>query len=124
MSHNSHANLDAALFDRLNEVMQRLDHLTDTVASLVEQRTAKDWYTTAEVARLLGKAEFTVREWCRQRRVEADKRPCGRGRSREWIVSHEELTRVRNEGLLPLSYRPLHDPHRLGKRGTRSVQAR
>lgn len=24
------------------------------------------------------------------------------GRSKEWLISHEELTRIRNEGLLPL----------------------
>jgi hypothetical protein len=67
----------------------------------VEQRTVKDWYTTAEVAKLLSKAEFTVREWCRLGRVQAQKKRCGRGISSEWIISHEELTRIRNEGLLP-----------------------
>ncbi|MBI3465104.1 MAG: hypothetical protein HY000_18915 [Planctomycetes bacterium] len=72
------------------------------VARLVQQRTVKDWYTTAEVATLLGKAEFTVREWCRNRRVNAEKRECGRGRSREWVVSDHELKRIQNEGLLPL----------------------
>jgi len=69
--------------------------------SIIEQRIIKDWYTTAEVAKVLGKAEFTVREWCRLGRVRAEKKKCGRGASSEWIVSHEELTRVRNEGLLP-----------------------
>ena len=62
----------------------------------------KDWYTVAEVAEILGKAEFTVREWCRLGRVYASKRACGRGTSQEWIIAHEELTRIRNEGLLPL----------------------
>jgi hypothetical protein len=50
---------------------------------------------------LLNKSEYTVREWCRQRRVRATKRACGWGDSKDWIVSHEELTRLRNEGLLP-----------------------
>ena len=61
----------------------------------------KEWYSTAEVAAILGRAEFTVREWCRLGRVRAEKKKCGRGPASEWIVSHEELTRVRNEGLLP-----------------------
>src|SRR5438105_14904784 len=91
--------------------MRRLDRLSETLESLVEQRTVKHWYTTAEVARLLGKPEFTVREWCRLGRVEADKRPCGRGRSRDWIVSHDELTRIRNEGLLP-TQRSVPEPRR------------
>jgi hypothetical protein len=42
-----------------------------------------------------------VREWCRLGRVAASERACGRGKFQEWIVSHEELTRLRNEGLLP-----------------------
>jgi hypothetical protein len=61
----------------------------------------ESWYTTAEVGKLLNKSEYTVREWCRQRRVRATKRACGWGDSKDWIVSHEELTRLRNEGLLP-----------------------
>jgi hypothetical protein len=69
---------------------------------LIEQEPAKEYYTTAEVAKILGRAEFTVREWCRGGRVWAEKRQCGRGRSREWMISHEELQRIQNEGLLPL----------------------
>jgi hypothetical protein len=33
--------------------------------------------------------------------VYASKRACGRGHAKEWIISHEELTRIQNEGLLP-----------------------
>jgi len=80
---------------------ERLSRIERLLQSLVDQRTIKEWYSTAEVAQLLGKAEFTVREWCRLGRVRAEKKKCGRGVSSEWIISHEELTRVRNEGLLP-----------------------
>ena len=73
-----------------------------TLAALLQQRTVKEWYTTAEVAEFLHKAEYTVREWCRQGRIQAKKKVCGRGRGGEWLVSHEELTRIRNEGILPL----------------------
>jgi hypothetical protein len=79
----------------------RLDQIEQTLALLVQQRTIKEWYSTAEVAKLLGKAEFTVREWCRLGRINAKKKACGRGISSEWIISHDEVTRVRNEGLLP-----------------------
>ena len=61
------------------------------IERLTQQETVKEWYTTAEVAKLLGKAEFTVREWCRLGRVRAEKKKCGRGPASEWIVSHEEL---------------------------------
>ena len=83
------------------ELVDRLDRIETLLASLVEQRTVKEWYSTTEVARLLGRAEFTVREWCRLGRVHAQKKKSGRGVASEWIISHDELTRVRNEGLLP-----------------------
>lgn len=83
------------------DVLVRLARIESLLASLVEQKTVKDWYTTAEVAAIVGRAEFTVREWCRLGRVRAVKKKSGRGPASEWIVSHEELTRVRNEGLLP-----------------------
>jgi excisionase family DNA binding protein len=67
---------------------------------LVEQRTIKEWYTTDEVAEILGKAPFTVREWCRNGRINAAKPDCGRGSAKEWIISHTELRRIQNEGLL------------------------
>jgi hypothetical protein len=87
---------------RLDQLAERLERMEAAVMVLAGQRVAKDWYTTGEVARLLDKAEFTVREWCRLQRVRAQKRPCGRGLSSEWRISHAELTRVRNEGLLPI----------------------
>lgn len=83
------------------DLAARLDRIEQTLNLIVQQRAIKEWYSTAEVAKLLGKAEFTVREWCRLGRVKAEKKQCGRGVSGEWIISHEELTRVRNEGLLP-----------------------
>ena len=69
---------------------------------LVSQKTIKDFYTTNEIASVLKKRPYTVREWCRYRRIHAVKRACGRGRSKDWAVSHSELTRIQNEGLLPV----------------------
>jgi hypothetical protein len=83
------------------DVLARLARIESLLASLVEQKTVKEWYTTAEVAAIVERAEFTVREWCRLGRVRAVKKKSGRGPASEWIVSHVELTRVRNEGLLP-----------------------
>ena len=84
-----------------DDILNRLDKIEALPAALVEQRVAKDWYSTAEVALLLGKAEFTVREWCRLGRVLAEKKKSGRGPASEWIISYAELTRIRNEGLRP-----------------------
>ena len=80
---------------------ERLEKIESLLARLLQQRTIKDWYAIAEVAELLGKAEFTVREWCRLGRIHAQKRPCGRGRSHEWMIAHDELLRIQNQGLLP-----------------------
>ncbi len=88
--------------DQFALLHNRLERIEATLATLVHQRTVKDWYSTDEVAELLGKAPFTVRQWCRLRRVQAKKRPCGRGQSAEWMISHEEVMRIKNEGLLPL----------------------
>ena len=74
---------------------------THVVHSLVREKTIKEWYSTAEVASLVGKAEYTVREWCRQGRVRATKKSYARGSHPEWLIAHDELTRLRSEGLLP-----------------------
>ena len=87
----------------LHRRVKALDDKVDAIQSLLASDTKeKDWYTVSEVAEVLGKAEFTVREWCRLGRVYASKRECGRGNCQEWIVSQEELQRIENEGLLPL----------------------
>ena len=71
------------------------------LAVLVERQTVRDWYTTEQVAQFVGKAEFTVREWCRLGRLKAEKRMSGRGAYPAWVISHAELLRYQREGLLP-----------------------
>ena len=83
-------------------VLERLERIEAQLAVLVERQTVKDWYSTDEVAKLLCKAEFTVREWCRLGRIKASKRQSGRGAYPAWVISHEELLRYQREGLLPL----------------------
>ena len=87
---------------RLDAFAEKLVKIESTLSTLAQQRTVKEWYTTTEVAAILTRAEYTVREWCRQHRIRAKKKTCGRGRGGEWLVSHEELTRIKNEGILPL----------------------
>jgi hypothetical protein len=89
------------LADQLDQLTGRLARIEAALSTLIEQRMVKEWYSTEEVAKLLGKAPFTVREWCRLGRVRASKRNCGRGYHSEWMISHEELTRLRSHGLLP-----------------------
>ena len=84
-------------------VEERLDRIEAMLAVLVERQTVREWYTTAEAASLLGKAEFTVREWCRRGRMAAEKRLSGRGAHPEWAISHAELQRYQRDGLRPLT---------------------
>ena len=83
-------------------VEERLQRIEQMVATLLEKQTIKDWYGTEEAARIVGKAEFTVREWCRLGRILAEKRGSGRGKYQSWVISHAELQRIQREGLLPL----------------------
>ena len=73
------------------------------LADLIRQRNVQEWYTTDQVAAILGKAKFTVREWCRHGRINCRKQGSGRGTYMSWVISHEELLRIQREGLLPLA---------------------
>jgi hypothetical protein len=86
----------------IEPVLERLDRMEALLGELLRQRAVKDWYTTDEVAEILGRAKFTVREWCRHGRVHCRKQNNGRGKHRAWVISHEELLRIQREGLLPL----------------------
>ena len=84
------------------QVLDHLEKIEAQLGELVRQRTVRDWYSTDEVAAILGKAKFTVREWCRLGRVHCRKKDSGRGKHQSWAISHDELARIQREGLLPL----------------------
>jgi transposase len=86
----------------LGEVIRRLEAIEQGVRFLLDQRAVRDFYSIAEFARIVGRSEFTCREWCRLGRIKGLKKRNGRGLSAEWVVSHEELLRFQREGLLPL----------------------
>ena len=90
----------SALFEKLTRIEEKLD-------ALLSEAVPQDHYSVADVARFAGRAEFTVRQWCLQGRIRAEKRACGRGLTREWMISREELQRWRSEGLLPMKPQPL-----------------
>jgi hypothetical protein len=82
---------------------QRLEKLESLLVVLVERQQVREWYTTAEFGRAVGKADVTIREHCRLSRLRAEKRQSGRGAYPQWVLSHEELQRYRREGLLRAS---------------------
>jgi hypothetical protein len=83
-------------------VEERLEELRSLVMVLVERQQVREWYSVEEFARTVGRAEFTVREWCRHGRIHAEKKDSGRGAYAAWVISHAELLRFQREGLLPL----------------------
>jgi len=87
-------------------VSEQLDRIEHLLTRLIERQTVKDHYEVEELAEVVGKAPFTVREWCRHGRINASKRQSGRGPHAGWVVSHDELLRYRREGLLPDQRRP------------------
>jgi len=79
---------------------ERLDRIESLLTDLVERESIRDYYTTEQFAKLVGKSEFTVREYCRLGRLKAEKRQSGRGAHPAWVVSHEEYLRYQRQGLL------------------------
>src|SRR6202035_4215769 len=78
----------------LREVLAAIAELREL---LLSQRQLRDYYTTEQLAETLGRAHWTVREWCRLGRIHAEKRMTGRGRSQEWVISHAEFLRFQKE---------------------------
>ena len=122
MPHDLHESLAQAITALLNVHESRIEAIRQRQVQLGEllnevhaivvdfrdraspQRT-QDWFSPGEAARALGKQPYTVREWCRLRRINARKRPGGRGDAVEWEISAVEIERYRNHGLLPLPTR-------------------
>src|SRR5262245_34959466 len=87
--------------------------LLDKVLKMLEETSPalKDHYTVEEAAQMLGKAEYTVRQWCLDKRIRAKKKKSGRGKHQAWVIERDELERYQREGLLPEG-KPDHVPLR------------
>jgi len=95
------------------DLLARLEKIEELLQQLIQAKVVpQQYYSTADAAKILGKAEWTVREWCRLGRVHSNKRPSGRGASKEWMISFEEMQRIKSEGLLPL--KPIVRRHSAG----------
>ncbi|HEV3436527.1 MAG TPA: hypothetical protein VG122_04155 [Gemmata sp.] len=83
-------------------ILKELQEVKAMLAVLVARQQVREFYSVEEFAQLLGKAVFTVREWCRLGRIRAEKRLSGRGAFPAWCISHDEWLRYQREGLLSL----------------------
>ena len=93
------------IFESKLGILERIEAM---LLVLVE-RQQREWYSVEEFARIVGRAEFTCREWARHGRIRAEKRLSGRGAFPAWAISHVELLRYQREGLLPLRQLPRGD---------------
>lgn len=69
----------------------------------IRREVLKDFSEIGESARLVGKAEFTIREWARHGRIGATWRKGGRAPHPLRVIGREELTRHRGDGLKPIT---------------------
>jgi transposase len=91
--------LSAEILNELADLRAMLAEIRDQV---VNPREAREWYSVDEVAGMLGKSAYTVRQWCNLGRLIAAKRAERRGGTALWSISTAELARYKNEGLLPI----------------------
>jgi hypothetical protein len=92
-------NLLAKMDQRMSKLETSMGQGFGQIEELLRRKeTIKESYTTKELAEILGKKEYTVREWCRLGRVAANKLSGGRGNEGEWRIPHEELIRYRTGG--------------------------
>lgn len=86
--------------DRLRRIEQLLERL-------VERSIVKSHYSVEEFAALVKRASFTVRNWCNDGRVHAQKSRTRSGSCSRWVISHAEFERYSREGLLPIRQQAL-----------------
>jgi hypothetical protein len=79
-----------------------LEKIEAMLEALLDRDRVREWYSVEEFAGIAGRAPFTVREWARHGRINAEKKDSGRGAYASWAISHTELLRFQREGLLPV----------------------
>jgi hypothetical protein len=94
------------LLDRLESLESAVTAVEDAVSSsrATAPQEPRDYYSTQEFGDLVGRSEYTVREWCRLMRINAEKADSGRGDAKSWKIHVAELQRYRDHGLLPMAY--------------------
>lgn len=100
-----------ARFTRLTERLLALEASLTTIEQSVALQGAesttpcnREYYSVPEFAAQVGREEYTVREWCRMARINAEKCDSGRGEAKSWKIPAHELQRYRDHGLLPAQY--------------------
>ncbi len=82
------------------DILQAVEALASEVRALKERLDGRDspditkqWYSTNEVAELLGRSRFTVQQhWCNKGRIDCEKDP----RSGHWRIPASEVQRLQD----------------------------
>ena len=94
------AQLLPAILETVESIARRLGAVEGRIAEIgnhLEACKEKEWYSSADVAEILHRSEFTVRErWCRAGRIECEKDAY----SGRWKIPAREVERLRNGGAL------------------------
>lgn len=90
------------------EIIEKLERLEMLIVQMVEQMSklllgggSQEWFTVGEFAKLVNRRPYTVRQWANEGRIHASKSRTRTGGAFEWVISRQELDRLRQEGLLP-----------------------
>lgn len=85
----------------MSDHQDQLDRIESLLRFMADTQQRKDWYSCEEFSRLVSLAPFTIRKYCRDGRLAAQKRGIRRGQADEWVLSHAEYLRFERDGLLP-----------------------
>jgi hypothetical protein len=77
----------------VHAVIKMVGDLALKVDKLTPGHVEKEWFSSEEAAEQLGLKEWTVRAYCRRRRILGEKRP-----DRNWKISAAEIKRYKEHG--------------------------
>jgi len=91
--------IEATILQTLGSLESRVagmsEQLSEMQGVMSEMGTLKDWYTTAEVAELVGVTRQTIQDrWCNQGRIECEKCEA----TGKWRIPGHEYDRLRRRG--------------------------
>jgi hypothetical protein len=93
--------VEADIVNDLAEIKAMLRQILEQLGRKPEA-TPKLWHSVEEAAGILGRAPYTIRDYCRLGRLNATKRGQKWGKSDLWSISSVEIERYRQDGLLSL----------------------
>ena len=93
----------------MEQRLDKIEQLLKTILGMLDEHTRhKTHLTTAQAAKRLGKAEFTVQQYCRRGILKAEKSNALRGPYATWVIPYDEVCRFEREGPLRVKHQNQH----------------